>query len=321
MTNAGRKSGCCVPAAHETSSPAHAGRPAPDWAGTGTHGVEQAWIARGRFMMGDLHRDGYHSDGESPIHVVELAPYSIDATAVTVADFASFIAATGYVTDAERCGNSAVFHTAIRAEPEDILGIPQAVPWWRFVSGADWRHPGGRHSDAFEHPDHPVTHVSWGDAAAYCLWVGRRLPTEAEWEYASRGGLAHARFPWGDALPDDGKGLCNVWQGDFPDRSSRTDGSVTTVPARSYEPNGYGLWQTIGNVWEWCADWFSRTYYDTSPQLDPSGPASGCTKVMRGGSYLCHRSYCYRYRNSARSSNTVDASTAHIGFRTAGAGR
>ncbi|WP_454830535.1 formylglycine-generating enzyme family protein [Paraburkholderia xenovorans] len=318
MSSFHKRPGCCVP--REKGLPVLAGveRKKQDWANTGSHHIEQALIPRGSFLMGDRHRDGYFSDGESPTHIVDLAAFSIDATTVTVADFDNFVTATGYVTDAERHGHSAVFHMTLRAEADDIVGVPPQAPWWRYVRAANWLYPYGRYTDPLAIRDHPVTHVSWNDAIAYCEWADRRLPTEAEWEYASRGGLAHGRFPWGDTLCPQGEWLCNVWQGEFPDRNMRTDGYLATVPVRSYRPNGYGLWQTVGNVWEWCADWFSRSYYSVSPACNPTGPLSGKAKVIRGGSYLCHESYCYRYRNSARSSNTIDSSTSHLGFRTVG---
>lgn len=165
--------------------------------------------------------------------------------------------------------------------------------------------------------EHPVVHISWNDAHAYCRWAGRRLPTEAEWEYASRGGLNGARYPWGDELIED-EWQCNIWQGDFPGRNTMADGWLPTAPVRSFAPNAFGLWQTVGNVWEWCADWFDPAYYARSPENDPSGPESGDAKVLRGGSYLCHDFYCNGYRNSARSSNTSDSSMGNAGFRTVG---
>jgi formylglycine-generating enzyme required for sulfatase activity len=283
----------------------------------GVHVVEQCPVPGQVFVMGDRHDDGWFADGETPNHAVRLSPYSVDATTVTNADFAHFVDATGHVTEAERFGYSAVFHLALAAPESDVVGRPSQTPWWLGVSGADWRHPGGRLSDLDGLDDHPVVHVSWNDAAAFCTWAGRALPTEAQWEAASRGGADGARFPWGDTLlGDDGRWRCNIWQGPFPHANDLDDGWLTTAPVRTYEPNTYGLWQTVGNVWEWCADWFSPRTYDGSPRVDPKGPPLGTHRVMRGGSYLCHDSYCNRYRNAARSSNTPDSSSGNTGFRT-----
>ncbi|MFD4248019.1 formylglycine-generating enzyme family protein [Streptomyces sp. NPDC058525] len=173
-----------------------------------------------------------------------------------------------------------------------------AVSWWRAVPGSSWRRPEGAGSSVTARQDHPVVHVSWNDAQAYCAWSGTRLPTEAEWEYAARGGLEQRRYPWGDDLTPGGRHMCNIWQGDFPTLNTADDGYEGTAPADSFHPNGFGLHNVVGNVWEWCADWF--------------GP--GTSRVMRGGSYLCHDSYCNRYRVAARSSNTPDSSTGNIGF-------
>ncbi|OLT10590.1 sulfatase modifying factor 1 (C-alpha-formyglycine- generating enzyme 1) [Actinomadura sp. CNU-125] len=266
--------------------------------------------------MGDHSGDGDPSDGETPVHEVRVDPFTIDATTVTNTAFAAFVDATGYVTDAETYGFSAVFHLALAAAPADVIGSFDGAPWWLGVRGASWRNPGGPRSGLDGLDDHPVVHVSWDDAVAYCAWSGRRLPTEAEWEFASRGGLTGARFPWGDDLMPDGTWRTNIWQGDFPTRNTAEDGWATTAPVRSFEPNRYGLWQTVGNVWEWCADWFDPAYYRTSPSENPTGPGDGASRVLRGGSYLCHDSYCNRYRNAARSSNTPDSSMGNAGFRT-----
>ena len=284
--------------------------------GTGAHRVTQAFVPAGAFAMGDSRGDRNPADGEVPVHQVRLDGFEIDATTVSNDDFAAFVDATGHVTEAESFGFSAVFHLFLAAPEGDVLGRPPATPWWFGVRGADWRHPGGRRSDLDGLGDHPVTHVSWNDAVAYCAWAGRRLPTEAEWEYAARGGLAEARYPWGDAEVDEGGWRTNIWQGRFPNSNTAEDGQLATAPVRSYAPNGYGLWQSVGNVWEWCADWFSPDYYRVSPEANPPGPPRGSTRVMRGGSHLCHDSYCNRYRNAARTSNTPDSSAGNIGFRT-----
>ncbi|MGW5666400.1 formylglycine-generating enzyme family protein [Micromonospora sp. NPDC003776] len=284
---------------------------------TSRHTVAQADLPGGRFRMGDANGDGNPGDGEGPVHPVVLSPFAIDTTPVTNADFARFVTATGYRTEAETFGFSAVFHLAVRAAPDEVMGPAAGTPWWLGVRGADWQHPHGPRSDLDGLDDHPVVHVSWNDAMAYCRWAGRRLPTEAEWEYASRGGLDGARYPWGDRLlDDDGRWRCNIWQGRFPTRNDLEDGYLTTAPVRTFTPNGFGLWQTVGNVWEWCADWYDPGYYAHAPERDPQGPPSGSARVLRGGSYLCHDSYCNRYRNSARSANTPDSSMGNAGFRT-----
>jgi len=250
------------------------------------------------FAMGDAFAEG-HAD-ELPVHEVRLSPFAVDAAAVTRDEFAAFVAATGHVTDAERYGSSAVFHLLVE-EGADVVGPVAATPWWIEVRGVTWREGRG---------DHPVVHVSWNDAAAYAAWAGKRLPTEAEWEHAARGGLRGKRFPWGNELRPD----CNIFRGDFPNQPT---GAVGTVPARSGRPNGLGLYNTVGNAWEWCADWFSPTYYGESPDVNPSGPSTGTERVLRGGSYLCHDSYCRRYRVAARMSNTPDSSAGNVGFRCA----
>ncbi|HVW92757.1 MAG TPA: formylglycine-generating enzyme family protein [Devosia sp.] len=279
---------------------------------------DEVALPGGVFRMGDCFGEGYPADGEVPVHEVELGPFSIDVACVTVAQFAAFIEDTGYRTEAEAFGNAAVFHLSVAAQQDDVIGH-FGVPWWLAVQGADWRHPFGRFSDAMEHPDHPVVQVSHNDALAYCAWAGRRLPTEAEWEYAARGGKEGLRFPWGNMLEQDGMHHANVWQGQFPTHNTGVDGWLATAPVRSFAPNGFGLYQTSGNVWEWCADWFSRDYYARSPRRDPRGPETGSARVTRGGSYLCHESYCSRYRIAARTANTPDSATANMGFRTVAA--
>jgi formylglycine-generating enzyme len=290
---------------------------APAVSGTaGTHSVEQVDIPAGSFLMGDSSGDANPGDGELPRHPVEISAFRIDATPVTNDDFARFVEATGFRTDAEAWGFSAVFHLALAAAEDDIMGQPAETPWWFGVRGADWAHPGGPQSSLEGLGDHPVVHISWADAVAYCDWAGRRLPTEAEWEYTARGGIPGAKYPWGDAEVDAGGWRANIFQGDFPRRNTVEDGWLTTAPVRSFAPNGYGVWQSVGNVWEWCHDWFDPGYYGRSPDRDPQGPGRGAQRVMRGGSYLCHLSYCNRYRNSARSSNTPDSSMGNAGFRT-----
>lgn len=271
----------------------------------------------GRFLMGTDDAEGFPADGEGPVRAVELRPFRIDPTTVTNARFATFVKATGHVTDAERFGFSFVFEGFLPPRQAGQAQRVQAAPWWAVVPGADWRHPYGPGSDVGALQNHPVVHVSWHDAQAYCDWSGTRLPTEAEWEYAARGGLEQARYPWGDELTPGGRHLCNIWQGEFPTRNTAADGHPGTAPVKSYRPNGYGLYNVAGNVWEWCADWFSVDFHVTGPRVDPTGPAEGTARVMRGGSHMCHESYCNRYRIAARSSNTPDSSAGNIGFRVA----
>ena len=309
-TDSGRS--CCVPARRDGVSARRAVPPSA--VGLGAHGVEQVHIPGGPLAMGDHHGDGKTEDGETPVHTVQVSPFVIDATCVTNDDFAAFAAATGYRTESERFGLSAVFHLAVHARRSDVLGRSGEAPWWLGVRGADWAHPGGLLSDVDGLGDHPVVHVSWNDALAYCEWTGRRLPTEAEWELAARGGLVGARYPWGDELGPEWE--CNIWQGDFPHQNTGEDGYLTTAPVRTYRPNGHGLWQVVGNVWEWCADRYDAGYYAVSATTDPRGPDSGAERVLRGGSYLCHDSYCNRYRVAARSGNTPDSAMGNAGFRT-----
>lgn len=308
--------GCCP--GRGAVPPSGAGPRPADAAATGQHRIQQARVPAGSFTMGDSSGDRNPGDGETPRHRVTLDGFEIDATTVTNADFARFVADTGYRTDAERYGFSAVFHLAVAAGDDDLVGQPAGTPWWLGVRGADWRHPGGPRSTVDGLDDHPVVHVSWYDAMAYCAWAGRRLPTEAEWEYAARGGIDGATYPWGDAAVDAGGWRANIWQGVFPYRNTLDDGWLTTAPVRTYTPNGYGLWQPVGNVWEWCQDWFDPGTYRRGPATNPTGPGTGSARVLRGGSYLCHRSYCNRYRNSARSQNTPDSSMGNAGFRTVG---
>ncbi len=269
--------------------------------------------------MGTDDEEGFPNDGEGPIHEVTLASYYIGETAVTNAQFAEFIQATGYQTEAEVFGWSYVFHLFVSesTRTNHVKGTPQGTPWWFAVEGATWKQPEGPDSSIADRMDHPVIHVSWNDAVSYCSWAGVRLPTEAEWEKAARGGLVQKRYPWGDLLKPGDEHLCNIWQGKFPVKNNASDGYVGTAPARSFPPNGYGLYNVAGNVWEWCADWFSPHSYSNSGANHPTGPSQGSTRVTRGGSYLCHKSYCNRYRVAARSSNTPDSSTGNTGFRIA----
>ena len=323
----GHAGSCCAPDVLTTGAPRAPveDRPRVPVGDRNTRG--QVRIPGGTFWMGDSHGDGYATDGELPVHRVALSSYFIDTKAVTNAQFTSFVKATSYVTDAERDGVSAVFHLAVDAALADILQSAAGVPWWLAVRGADWRHPAGPRSGISDLQNHPVVHVSWRDAHAYSLWAGKRLPTEAEWEHAARGGLDRARYPWGDELTHRGRWRCNIWQGEFPRRNTLDDGYLTTAPATEFASNGFGLHNTVGNVWEWCRDAFRATEYaeraTEDPILDPvsaepSDPDDRqVRRVMRGGSYLCHDSYCNRYRVAARSSNTAESSSGNIGFRCA----
>jgi formylglycine-generating enzyme required for sulfatase activity len=252
------------------------------------------------FLMGAEGPDCVPGDGEGPVREVEVGAFAIDPCAVSNERFAVFVDATGHVTDAERYGWSFVFGGLLPDEFPDTRGAVQA-PWWRQVYGASWRQPEGPHSSLEGRLDHPVVHVSWRDAQAFCRWSATRLPSEAEWEYAARGGLVGQRFPWGDEREPGGEHRMNVWQGTFPAENTLDDGFLGTCPVDAFPANGYGLHNTSGNVWEWCAD-----------PWDDQG-----AKVTRGGSYLCHDSYCNRYRVAARSSNTADTSTGNTGFRCA----
>ncbi|MGI6872073.1 SUMF1/EgtB/PvdO family nonheme iron enzyme [Amycolatopsis sp. 3B14] len=225
-----------------------------------------------------------------------VAPFAIDACAVSNARFAEFADATGYRTEAEKFGWTYVFAKFVPAALRKGAPRPQQTPWWVAVSGAYWRAPEWPGSDVEGRWDHPLVHVSWHDAVAYCEWAGRRLPTEVEWEYAARGGLDEARYPWGDELTPGGEHRCNIWQGRFPVHNTEEDGHVGTAPVDAFPPDGFGLYNVPGNVWEWCADWFDDAH---------------ANRAMRGGSYLCHDSYCNRYRVAARTANTPDSSSGN----------
>jgi sulfatase modifying factor 1 len=270
----------------------------------------------GDFLMGTDRPAGGPADGEGPIHCVRLSSFRIDPYAVTNARFSGFIGATGYVTDAERYGWSFVFGGLLPTGFPPTRAVAHA-PWWRQVHGADWNHPEGPHSNLSGREDHPVVHVSWNDAMAFCAWDGTRLPTEAEWEYAARGGLVGQPFPWGNVLEPGGRHRMNVFQGRFPGKNTCADGFAGTAPVDAYPPNDFGLLNVTGNVWEWCADWFDPRYYAHSPLQDPAGPVRGTQRVMRGGSYLCHASYCSRYRVDARNASEPDSSAGNTGFRVA----
>ncbi|WP_436927763.1 formylglycine-generating enzyme family protein [Halosimplex amylolyticum] len=277
-------------------------------------------IDGGTFRMGTDEDVGFPEDGEGPAREVTTGSYFIDRYAVTNAEFLAFVRETGYTTDAERFGWSFVFEDFVaEGDREHARERVPGADWWVAVAGADWFHPRGPSSSVVDDDllKHPVTHVSWADAAAYADWAGKRLPTEAEWERAARGGREGTRFPWGDELEPGGEHRCNVWQGDFPEHNTGADGYLATAPVDAYEPNGFGLYDVCGNVWEWCRDWFSPDHHTTDaydPE-NPTGPATGDERVMRGGSHLCHESWCNRYRLAARSSNDPESSAGNVGFR------
>ncbi|MFK7792203.1 MAG: formylglycine-generating enzyme family protein [Devosiaceae bacterium] len=252
-------------------------------------------------------------DGEGPPRKVRLASYRIDPLAVTYDWFAQFIADTGYKTDAEAYGWSLVFFSFL--ENANQYEAPVQTPWWRKVEGATWAQPLGPGSDWQAMADHPVTHVSWNDANAFAKWAGGRLPSEAEWEHAARGGPQGQRFPWGQEEPTDTFTPCNIWQGTFPGQNTARDGYVGTAPAQSFEPNALGLYNMVGNAWEWCADTFRvRSQRKAAATLNKAASQEG-VRLLKGGSYLCHASYCYRYRIAARTGVHADTSTGHTGFR------
>jgi formylglycine-generating enzyme len=265
--------------------------------------------------MGDESVWAYPEDGEAPVHEVVLQPFAIDRYAVSNTRFGEFVDSTSYVTDAERYGWSFVFAGLLPDDFPPTRAVAQA-PWWRQVYEADWRHPEGPQSATDGRADHPVLHVSWNDAQAYCAWSGTRLPSEAEWEYAARAG-ATTPFPWGEELQPAGVHRMNVFQGDFPRHNSGADGYLATAPVDAFPANAFGLHNVTGNVWEWCADWFDAGFYARSPRNDPRGPEGGERRVVRGGSYMCHHSYCRRYRVSARYCSEPESSTGNIGFRVA----
>lgn len=306
---------CC--AARRTGSEAApaAKPPLRQCAPAATEGMVR--LPGGAFLMGTDSDEGFPADGEGPVRKVRLDAFWIDACAVTNAAFRAFVEETGYETEAERYGWSFVFHQFLPPKKAKRARRAEQAPWWCAVKGAPWKHPEGVGSHVAARQDHPVVHVSWRDAAAYAAWAGKRLPTEAEWEYAARGGLAQKTYPWGDALTPEGEHRCNIWQGRFPERNTAADGYRATAPADAFAPNGYGLYNTAGNVWEWCADWFSPDFHIGGSRENPQGPPEGTARVMRGGSYLCHRSYCNRYRVAARSANTPESTTGNLGFRCA----
>jgi len=307
---------CCVPDGPRGDGATSQEELAAIVARAGAHPDTLVDVPATTFRMGDDSVWAYPDDGESPVHDVELGAFRIDRFTVTNDAYARFVAATGWHTDAERFGWSFVFAAFLPDDFPDTSGVVGAE-WWRQVFGADWRHPEGPQSDLEGRGDHPVVHVSWHDAIAYCRWTGTRLPTEAEWECAARGGRAGAAFPWGDDLEPGGEHRMNVFQGKFPGTNTGVDGYLATAPVGAFPPNGFGPHNVTGNVWEWCADWHDPAYYRAGHGRDPRGPTTGERRVQRGGSYLCHLSYCRRYRVSARFGSEPTSSAGHVGFRVA----
>ncbi|MFD4190893.1 formylglycine-generating enzyme family protein [Amycolatopsis thermoflava] len=297
--SSGTTGGCCVPSGHAAPTARPAVTERPDRPVRPRRPF--VLVPAGRFRMGD---DRWPYDGEAPAREVVTGAYRIGSCAVTNAEFAEFAEATGYRTDAERSGWSFVFAGLLPDDFPPTRGVA-AAPWWRQVEGASWRRPEGPGSCADDRADHPVVHVTWHDAVAYCTWAGGRLPTEAEWERAARGGLTGKLFPWGDELQPAGRHRMNVWQGVFPSHNTAADGWYGTCPVDAFEPNAFGLYNTTGNVWEWCADWL-----DAAP-----GVRTGTCRVAKGGSYLCHHSYCARYRVAARQGLPPNSTCGNVGFR------
>ena len=292
-------------------------------------------IPGGEFWMGSDHAD---MEDARPVHRVYVDAFLMDRTEVTNDQFAAFVAATGYLTVAERTPDPKDFPGA---KPEDLVpgsvvftppphavALADAYVWWRYVKGASWRHPEGPASDLKGRGNHPVVHVAWEDAAAYAKWAGKRLPTEAEFEFAARGGLDRQPYVWGKEFKPGGKFQANTFQGHFPDTNTAEDGFTGTAPVGSFPPNGYGLSDMAGNVWEWCADWYRADYYEQIARSgavvrNPQGPADSfdpgepgiAKRVQKGGSFLCTDQYCARYMPGARGKGEASTGTNHVGFR------
>ena len=270
----------------------------------------------GTFHMGSENPKSYQADGEGPVREVFVDSFSISATAVTNEEFSIFVNETSYITTAEKEGWSFVFSGHLPIDFPDTRGVVGAE-WWRQVHNADWKKPEGPNSHIDDRQNHPVVHVSWFDAVAFAEWAGGRLPTEAEWEFAARGGLDQSELPWGNDLMLEGEHRCNIWTGTFPNEDTAEDGYAGTCPVDAFKPNRFGIFNCSGNVWEWCSDWFSTQFGNERPLVNPKGAKFGTHRVIKGGSFLCHDSYCHRYRVGARSSTTPDSSTGHQGIRLA----
>jgi formylglycine-generating enzyme required for sulfatase activity len=288
------------------------------------------WIPGGTFWMGG---EGIGMPDALPVHRVSVRGFWMDRTEVTNVQFTRFVEATGYKTIAERTPEAKDFPGAPPEKlvagsvcftpPDHDVALDNHYQWWNYLPGANWRHPEGPNSDINGRENHPVVHVAWDDAVAYAKWAGKRLPTEAEWEFAARGGLDRKRYVWGDELVPEGRWMVNNWQGKFPRENTLVDGFRATAPVGSFPPNGYGLFDMAGNVWEWCGDWYRHDYYANSRDDNPQGPDSshdplepGVPKrVQRGGSFLCSDLYCTRYLPGARGKGEPSSGASHVGFR------
>jgi formylglycine-generating enzyme required for sulfatase activity len=289
---------------------------------------DMTWVPGGTFLMGSA--DFYPE--ERPVHPVSVGGFWIDDVPVTVAEYRMFVAATGHVTVAERPPDPADYPDADPAllvpgslvfrRTDGPVDLRDFHNWWAYLPGADWRRPGGPRTSCRGRDDHPVTHIAFPDAQAYAAWAGKELPTEAEWEYAARGGLDGTVYAWGDEFAPHGRMMANTWQGRFPWENLRTDGYEGTSPVGSFPANGYGLYDMTGNVWEWTCDHFFPRHVRSAaggccgPHSPHAGPAARLRlKVIKGGSHLCAPSYCLRYRPAARQGESIDTSTCHLGFR------
>ncbi|ADB37483.1 formylglycine-generating enzyme family protein [Spirosoma linguale] len=290
--------------------------------------ADMVLIPGGTFLMGaDEFPDA------RPVHSVTVKPFWMDEHEVTNAEFARFVAATGYKTVAERPLNPADYPgvpagdlvpgSAVFTPPAQKVSLANPLQWWEYVKGASWNHPNGPKSSLKGHENEPVIHVSYEDAMAYAKWAGKRLPTEAEWEFAAQGGKGNRTYYWGDELKPSGKWIANIYQGDFPSKNTREDGFAGVAPVKSFPANPYGLYDMDGNVWEWCQDLYRPDYYMKSPKMDPQGPPDsydpeepGAVKhVQRGGSFLCSDQYCVRYKAGSRGKGEVSSGSNNLGFR------
>lgn len=291
---------------------------------------KMVWIPGGKFQMGT--NDPEFPDAQ-PVHEVELSGFYMDEHEVTNAEFAAFVDATGYITTAERPLDPADYPgvplealvpgSAVFIPPSKDVSLDNPMQWWRYVAGASWRHPEGPESTIAGRHNEPVVQVSYEDAATYAAWAGKRLPTEAEWEYAAQGAKGLQKYYWGNELKPQGQWVANIYQGNFPSNNTMEDGFASAAPVKSFPPNGFGLYDMEGNVWEWCNDFYRPDYYRESPKKDPKGPKDSfdpyepgtVKRVQRGGSFLCSDTYCIRYRAGSRGKGEVTSASNNLGFR------